>query len=104
MFLQYNYQNLILGIILVIIFIHFIPETFIDDDVTGTCNKYESALPAMSSTSSNLLPNPSSNTSLFVFENCGSSSAIEELNFSVLHNVNQQSNLSSETRKLLKKR
>ena len=58
----------------------------------------------MNSTSANLLPHSSSNTSLFVFENCGSASAIEELNFSVLHNVNQQSNLNSETRKLLKKR
>ena len=76
----------------------------LDEDVTGTCNhKYESSLTSMNATASNLLPPTNSNTSLFVFENCGSSSAIEELNFSVLHNVNPQSSLNLETRKLLKK-
>ena len=89
---------------------------FLDEDVTGTPsnnNKYDSSLPiTMNNPGMNVLSNffpqqnpPSnSNTSLLVFENCGSASAIEELNFSVLHNVNHQSNLSSETRKILKKR
>ena len=58
----------------------------------------------MNTITSNLMPQPNANAPLFVFENCGSSSTIEELNFSVLQNANQQSNLNSETRKISKKR
>ena len=88
-----------------------------DDDITGASSKYDSSskfdssLTTINNTGINVSnffqpqQQPSnSNTSLLVFENCGSASAIEELNFSVLHNVRHQSNLSCETRKLFKKR
>ena len=78
---------------------------YIDDDVSGSCGgKYDTSMPTMNSSSSNIIHQASSSHPLFGFENCGSSSAIEELNFSVLHNVSSQNNLSNETRKLLKKR
>ena len=76
----------------------------LDADVSGNCNtKYESSLSPMNTTGSSLLPQTNSSSSLFVFENCGSASAIEELNFSILHNVNPQYNFNSETKKFLKK-
>ena len=88
----------------------------LDDDVNGPTsnnNKYDGAIQnPMNNTGINVVSNffpqqhhpPSnSNTSLLVFENCGSASTIEELNFSVLHNVSHQNNLNSETRTILKR-
>ena len=78
---------------------------YTDDDVSGSCSgKYDTSMHTMNSSSSNLIHQASSSHPLFGFENCGSASTIEELNFSVLHNVSSQNNLSNETRKLLKKR
>ena len=83
----------------------YVQHIYIDDDVSGSCGgKYDTSMPTMNSSSSNIIHQASSSHPLFGFENCGSSSAIEELNFSVLHNVSSQNNLSNETRKLLKKR
>ena len=84
-----------------------------EDDITSNNTKFDPSLPTTMNNNTGVNVSnffqpqhqPSnSNTSLLVFENCGSASAIEELNFSVLHNVRHQSNLSSETRKMLKKR